>query len=247
MNRVLSLSAAAIAAVSLSGCGGGGGSTAVATGNSASGEEIIVPSGVTTAEALAQFAAVNQGFDNVARDTTDQTELPTAGSAEYTGTLGFDVSGAVPGGGANDFDASFVGDLALTVNFAPDQNGDQTVSGSVTDILYADTAGVFDETSGSLTVDGSIQPLERDGLPDLEGVLGATATGDIVISRPDGDQDVNLALSLAGQFGDLDANNGGNIPDAVRGFVVGEGTGDLTLDAPNGRFSAETGNAGILP
>lgn len=231
---ILSLSAAALSA-----CGGGGG------GGTAQDAEVGGASGITSATAIARFSELNQGFINVSANTTLQTELPTTGTGTYAGNLGFDVRGALPGGGT-DVDASMVGDMNVAVNFG---GTNQPITGAVTNILYADTDGNFDNVGGQLNIVGGVTSLPRSGLPDLEGVISADADGDLTIDQSDGagDKTVTFDLDLSGQFGGDSTPTSNETPLAMRGFVIGTGSGDLSLTIPNGRFAAETAGAGILP
>jgi hypothetical protein len=235
MKNISIIGVTALAAISLSGCGGGGGG-----GGLASDAEVGV--GVTNTDAIARFAALNEGFVNVSSATSVQTDVPGSGLATYDGHLGFDVRGALPGGG-NDVDASLVADLNIGVNF-----GSDTMSGSATNFLYADTNGNFDRPSGTITITGGIVSLPRNGLPDLEGVISADGTGTLQIDQGDGvDKPVAFSLDLSGQFGGVGNVTSASTPEAMRGFVVGAGSGGgLTLVAPNGRFAADTASAGIV-
>lgn len=249
MNNIAFTGIAAFAAITLSACGGGGGAD-----DTVDPREGEVATGITSAAAIAKFDELNTGFVNIREQTGLRTDLPSTGSAEYNGSLGFDASGALPGGGT-DVDASFVGDLNLEVDFTvvPTGNGElpNSIEGSVRNIIYADTDGNFDDVAGVLNIDGGVVTLPRNNLAPLTGVLSADAVGTIVIDQPDGAKTVDMFLDMSGQFA---GGAAGSAPEAVQGFVVGDvsnngdgGTGDLTLNIPNGRFAAETAGAGILP
>lgn len=245
MTKTLFLSIATISL--LAGCGGGGGDdtgsgvvgTGITTGDTGS---EVGDTGITTDEAIQAFTDLNDGFTNVLSNTELQTDLPTTGDAVYNGTLGFDVTGALPDSGG-ETDASLVGDLTLNVNFQSD-----TISGSVDNFLFADTDGNLTEPTGSLDVDGEIVSVElTESNQTLEGAIAANATGDLAITRGTTTDDVSLDLTLGGQFGGVEGATSADTPLAAQGGVVGTGTGDLTLTSPNGRFAVQLSGEDLLP
>jgi hypothetical protein len=220
--------------VALAGCGGGG-------GGGIDEDDAVGSTGITNGQAIARFTALNDGFVAVRRDQASQSDVPTSGNVTYSGSLGFDVSGAVPGGG-NDVDASLVGDMTMNVNFQNSQIG-----GSVSNFLFADSDGNLTQPTGTLALSGDIADIARPNLPDLENNIRATATGQLAITRGTTTDDVNMALRLSGQFAGNPGATSATNPNSVQCFVVGEGTGDLTLNAPNGRFAGQLPGQTILP
>lgn len=252
MKKFTFISAATVAAITLSACGGGGSGSTGPDPREAEvgGVDLTTASGnpnvdIPVSEAMARFSQLNDNFDGIEDDFTDaQTIVPTGGSAQYSGQLGFDaLFGVVPivQGETIEADASVVGDLELDITFEENAAGDRPITGDITNVLYADRDGNISEATNNLDVSGGIVPvLNPNGSVALPSVISADVVGDITFDRNGTPTTVDLQLDVSGQFAGTD----GQIPDAARGFVVGNfgndlvgGTGDLTLTIPRGRFA----------
>lgn len=240
MKNITILSSCAL--LVLSACGGGGGTSSSVTATDSSQDS--VGTATSNASVTQRFNALNTNYDVIGTGLVAQTTVPTSGSAIFTGQMGMDVSGALAGDAGN-VDASLVGDLSLTANFA-----NRSVSGSATNFAYADVDGNVDTSvSGSLAISGS--PTNNVGITTDSStgsaLLAAVGEGALTIDQGATARTVNMDTILVGQFGKATGASNSQAPVAVRGFVAGRGSGDLSLTVRNGRFAAETANAGVFP
>lgn len=247
MTKSLTAFAFAAIAASLSACGGGGGGNGFTDGGNQSdvGAQQVI-------NANAAFAELNDGFDAVGAQSTAQDVVPTTGSAVFAGNLGLDMIGAVDPSNTTVVDASIVGDMTMTTNFV-----DRSVTGSVTNITYADTSGNLDNAGvGNLTIDG--QAADNRGITrqTLQGaqrdLVTASLSGSLSVDQG-GASDANLQIEavLAGQFGSANGTAATGNPEVVRGFILGGPTtaNPNAVTIPNGRFVGENtvNGTGILP
>jgi len=144
----------------------------------------------------------------------DPGALPTMGSANYTGNLGFSASPGTTGG------IVLFGDLALNANF---QNN--AVTGAVTDIVDNDDnryAGSFGLTSGQIDRTANTAAGERALSADVSGEISAA-----------GGATISIDATLAGDFF-------GDTPSHVTGTVAGNVVVDgITTGIINGVFAAD--------
>lgn len=176
----------------LAGCGGGGGDDA--------------PTAPTYAEMDAAATTAATGIINL--DTGDmiadeRKNLPTTGSATYTGYVGGDVDGS-----------TLIGELSLTANFT----GTGTVSGSATNFQH-EVDGAY---TGSLTMPSTGINPNLDGDQEFAGTL----TGTLANGGTDYDTDITLTGYFAGGTDDTVV-----VPTAVAGFADGTVGSDLLTGA----------------
>lgn len=239
MKKSITALAMTVAAVTLTACGGGGGGDGFnnnGTGEAAVGTNQLI------ADASAAFAALNTNFDNAETQGVAQNFAPTTGSATYTGELGFDIIGAVDPSNTSDVDASIVGDMTVTANFA-----DRSVTGMVENIIYADTSSNVDGTTGDLTIAGTTASGSGITRQTVNGVqqdiATARLTGTLSVDQG-GASDTNLEVNavMAGQFGTENGTPTTDNPEILRGFIIGGASTAVpnAVTIPNGRFIGTT-------
>ncbi len=161
-----------------------------------------------------QFVALGDTVD--ALETLDPTEVPTVGSASYSGVLVFE-------GPDDGLDTNFLaGDMSMTADFANSE-----VSGSAGNFVNADD----EEYSGSLTVSNGT--IFNDVV--LEDFY--TYSADIAGSLSGADNEVDVDGELGGDFFGDDAEYAGGVIEGT--LDVNDGEETITLDEDNSGFLLE--------
>lgn len=143
---------------------------------------------------------------------TAVADIPTTGTADYSGQLGAEVNGDIYG--------AILGNLDVTANFA---TGD--IDGTVSSIGFDDWDGDADQLlDGSLVVSGSI----------TDSTLLAGATGSLGAVDEDGfSGSSTVMLYLDGDF-----HSDSAAADSIYGTVGGSGSGDYDVTVSSGEFYA---------
>lgn len=145
---------------------------------------------------------------------TALADMPSTGTASYDGKFGGDFSAD------SDADGSFLGDLALDVNFG---------TGGITGL--ADNINIIDEEGTPTQLLGG--SLDVVGTQTGTGIY-ATASGDLTGVENGLEGSSSLVLNFDGSFRDDTAT-----ADTIVGSVNGSGDGDFYVRVVDGGFFAQ--------
>lgn len=145
--------------------------------------------------------------------TTAPADLPSGGTAQFSGGVGSQITG--------DFDGRMVGDMDMMIDFDRD-----LIDGDISNINITDREGNPTQRLGGA--------LDIDGVHD-RGTMNARANGTLRVRDAEGQQGLaEMILVFDGDVRTMDDD-----ADAVAGDLVGGLAGDVTLRIFDGYFYGE--------